>query len=73
MEYSCRSPLEQSEHCLARNLARDILEVEWFIKNVSNNPILNAWHAVMPGIRKGEKFPLDGKQIANVPHKSTTE
>eukprot|EP00983_Pelagomonas_calceolata_P077386 1153835-Pelagomonas_calceolata.AAC.8 len=37
--------------------------------NVSNDPILNARHAVMPGIRKCENFPLEKKEIPTAPHK----
>eukprot|EP00983_Pelagomonas_calceolata_P135348 1162146-Pelagomonas_calceolata.AAC.5 len=31
------------------DLASGISEAKWFIRNVSNNPILNARHTVMPG------------------------
>eukprot|EP00983_Pelagomonas_calceolata_P057406 1145049-Pelagomonas_calceolata.AAC.4 len=42
-----------------QNLARDILEAKWIVKNVRNDPILNARHAVMPGIGKCVELSLD--------------
>eukprot|EP00983_Pelagomonas_calceolata_P034481 1080434-Pelagomonas_calceolata.AAC.1 len=35
-----------------QGLAKGIPEAKWFVKNVRNNPIRNARHAVMPGIGK---------------------
>eukprot|EP00983_Pelagomonas_calceolata_P027326 858248-Pelagomonas_calceolata.AAC.1 len=52
-----------------QGLAKDVPEAKWFVKNVRNDPIRDARHAVMPGIGKCEKLPLDKKQIAKVPHK----
>eukprot|EP00983_Pelagomonas_calceolata_P017216 539256-Pelagomonas_calceolata.AAC.1 len=54
-------------------LASDIPKAKWLVKNVSNDPIRNARHAVMPGISKCEKLLLDKKQIAMVPHKPAAD
>eukprot|EP00983_Pelagomonas_calceolata_P118580 1160520-Pelagomonas_calceolata.AAC.1 len=54
-----------------QGLAKDIPEAKWFVKNVRNDPIRNAKHAVMPGIEKCERLTLDKKRVAKVPCKST--
>eukprot|EP00983_Pelagomonas_calceolata_P001617 54147-Pelagomonas_calceolata.AAC.1 len=41
-----------------------------YVKDVSpHDPIRNVRHAIMPGIGKCEKLPLDKKQIAKVPNR----
>eukprot|EP00983_Pelagomonas_calceolata_P032859 1029062-Pelagomonas_calceolata.AAC.1 len=61
------TPLEQPEPYLAPRTS------QVYAKNVRNDPIRNARHAVMPGIGKCEKLPLDKKQIAKVPHKPASD
>eukprot|EP00983_Pelagomonas_calceolata_P132120 1161837-Pelagomonas_calceolata.AAC.12 len=54
-------------------LASNIPGAKWLVKNVSNDPIRDARHAVMPGIDKCEKLPLDKKQIAKVPNRPAVD
>eukprot|EP00983_Pelagomonas_calceolata_P063207 1147631-Pelagomonas_calceolata.AAC.4 len=55
---------QQANPTWLQDLAKDIPEAKWFVKNGRNDPFQNARHAVMPGIGKCEKLPLDKKQIA---------
>eukprot|EP00983_Pelagomonas_calceolata_P068653 1150022-Pelagomonas_calceolata.AAC.3 len=54
-------------------LASNIPKAKWLVDNLSNDPIRTARHAIMPGISKNKKLPLDKKQIAKVPHKPATD
>eukprot|EP00983_Pelagomonas_calceolata_P049706 1141633-Pelagomonas_calceolata.AAC.2 len=62
----------QNPTCL-QGLDRDIPKAKWFVKDVSNDLIRNARHAVTPGIGKCEKLPLDKKQIAKAPCNPATD
>jgi len=53
-----------------RNLANDIKGARGFLHQVSNDPILNPRHKVMPGLRKCAKLPLDTKQASHGSHSS---
>eukprot|EP00983_Pelagomonas_calceolata_P027917 875726-Pelagomonas_calceolata.AAC.1 len=70
---TARAHLNNQSPIWLRDLAKDIPEAKWYVKCVSNNPILNARHAIMPGIGKREKLPLDKKQIAKVSHKPAAD
>eukprot|EP00983_Pelagomonas_calceolata_P009778 317147-Pelagomonas_calceolata.AAC.3 len=58
---------------IAPGIARYIPEAKWFVKNVRNDLIRSARHAVMPGIEKCKMLFLDKKQTAKVPHKPAAE
>eukprot|EP00983_Pelagomonas_calceolata_P088337 1157180-Pelagomonas_calceolata.AAC.3 len=57
LEYSCESPFEKKPTWL-QGLARDIPKAKWSVKNVSNNPIRIARHAVMPGMSRSSTYPM---------------
>eukprot|EP00983_Pelagomonas_calceolata_P049980 1141746-Pelagomonas_calceolata.AAC.1 len=56
-----------------RDFASDVQKAKWIVIIVCNGPILNARHAVMPGIGKCEKLLLDKKQVVKVTHKTATD
>eukprot|EP00983_Pelagomonas_calceolata_P068342 1149882-Pelagomonas_calceolata.AAC.1 len=45
-----RAHLNNQNSTWLQGLAKDIPEAKWFVKNVRNDPIRNARHAVMLGI-----------------------
>eukprot|EP00983_Pelagomonas_calceolata_P051257 1142331-Pelagomonas_calceolata.AAC.1 len=70
MHADARVHLNNQSPTWLQGLTKDIPEAKWFVKDVRNDPIQNARHAVMPGIGTFINLPQDNKQIAKVPHTS---
>eukprot|EP00983_Pelagomonas_calceolata_P042727 1138629-Pelagomonas_calceolata.AAC.3 len=69
LQYSWKSRLEQPEPYLAPRFSQGYPEAKWFVKIASNDPILNARHAIMSGIGKCEK-PLDKNPVSLNPNET---
>jgi ribonuclease HI len=68
---AARVHLNNQNHNWFRDLENAIPGAKGFPRHVSNDPIQNARHKVMPGLGKCEKLPLDTKQVSHGSQSST--